>query len=70
MLRKYHAAPFAGADWFPQVKHSRPTPRRRAWHFCLRCGHGWLGRNEFKGDSGAPKRCPGCRSPLWNRDRV
>lgn len=42
---------------------------RRQWHICLRCEARWLGRNSFKGDSGLPKRCANCGSPLWNTPR-
>jgi rubrerythrin len=31
---------------------------------CLRCGHNWLPRNE-----NAPKYCPSCNSPYWNKER-
>lgn len=52
------------------------TPRaefnhgRRGYHKCLRCEYTWLGRPSFKGDEGLPKRCPDCRSPLWNTPRL
>jgi len=42
---------------------------RRQFHCCLRCGYRWIGRYAFKGDSGLPKRCAGCRSPLWDTPR-
>ena len=31
---------------------------------CLRCGHDWYPRSPE-----APKQCPKCRSPYWNRPR-
>ena len=31
---------------------------------CSRCGHEWRGRT-----TGAPKVCPVCKSPYWNRAR-
>ncbi len=42
---------------------------RRGYHECLRCNYRWLGRESFQGDRGLPKRCPSCRSPLWNTPR-
>jgi hypothetical protein len=32
---------------------------------CLRCGHKWVPRIKRE-----PKRCPGCKSPYWNRKRT
>jgi len=32
---------------------------------CLRCGHKWVPRIKRE-----PKRCPGCKSPYWNRPRT
>lgn len=66
--KKFHVAPFVGDAWFKN--HAQPVWGRRRYHCCLRCGYRWLGRNEFKGDSGTPKRCASCRSPLWNTGRI
>jgi hypothetical protein len=32
---------------------------------CKRCGHTWLPRITR-----LPKKCAGCQSPYWNRDRL
>ena len=32
---------------------------------CLRCHHTWVPRTNA-----LPKRCPGCFTPLWNREYV
>ena len=32
---------------------------------CLRCGYSWWPRS-----TDAPKRCPKCTSPYWDRPRV
>jgi len=32
---------------------------------CERCGYKWLPRDADM----EPKRCPGCKSPYWNRPR-
>ena len=45
-------------------------PKRHGYHECLRCNYRWLGRDSFQGDRGLPKRCPSCRSPLWNTHRI
>ena len=62
----------AKARW-AKVRMMNPdifTEERRSKHHCLRCGNWWDGRQSFKGDRGLPKRCPGCRSPLWNTPRI
>lgn len=33
---------------------------------CGRCGHEWTPRSPGR----LPERCPSCKSPYWNRDRV
>ena len=45
------------------------SAKRGSKHHCMRCNNWWDGRQNFKGDRGLPKRCPGCRSPLWNTPR-
>jgi len=32
---------------------------------CLRCFHQWMPRDKSR----APKVCPKCKSPYWNRPR-
>lgn len=32
---------------------------------CERCGYKWLPRDADV----EPKRCPGCKSPYWNKPR-
>ena len=32
---------------------------------CERCGHEWLPRNDQ-----APKVCPKCKSPYWDKPRI
>ena len=32
---------------------------------CERCGHEWVPRNKAE----APKVCPKCKSPYWDRPR-
>ena len=32
---------------------------------CSRCGHEWIPRQEE-----APRQCPGCKSPYYDRPRV
>lgn len=34
-------------------------------HICLRCSYKWLQRG-----SEAPKGCPACKSPYWNKNRT
>jgi predicted Zn-ribbon and HTH transcriptional regulator len=37
----------------------------RLVHICNRCGYQWMSHKQ----NTVPKRCAGCNSPYWNKER-
>lgn len=54
-------------DWrrrYQEHAHQAPGRARRPMMTCQRCEHEWTGRGDA-----APRVCPRCKSPYWDRPR-
>jgi putative FmdB family regulatory protein len=49
------------SNWYTHLM----VEKVQLWGYrCTRCGHEWLPRSDA-----APKNCPHCKSPYWDKPR-
>ena len=54
----------AEGDWRVTVLWEAEPSTERRIKSCKRCGYAWVPRTAL------PVRCPACKTPLWDQDRV